>query len=48
MIDDDLDDIEEIAAPTYAKRKKLMLLLLPVVAVIGLSVGLYFAFNIIC
>lgn len=45
MINDDLDDIEEIIAPPYAKRKKLMLLLLPAVVVIGVSVGLYFAFN---
>ena len=45
MIDDDVDDIEEIVDTTHAKRKKLMILLLPIVVAIGLSVGLYFAFN---
>ncbi len=45
MIDDDIDDIEEIVDTTHTKRKKLMLLLLPLVVAIGLSVGLYYAFN---
>ena len=45
MIDDDLDSIEEITSSPHAKRKKLMILLIPVVVVIGLSVGLYFAFS---
>lgn len=45
MIDDDIDDIEEITDNSQTKRKKLMILLLPIVVVIGLSVGLYFAFN---
>ena len=45
MIDDDIDDIEEITDTSHTKRKKLMLLLLPIVVAIGLSVGLYFAFN---
>ena len=45
MIDDDIDDIEEIIDTTHTKRKKLMFLLLPIVVAVGLSVGLYFAFN---
>ena len=45
MIDDDIDDIEEIIDTQHTKRKKLMLFLLPVVIAVGLSVGLYFAFN---
>ena len=45
MIDDDIEDIEELTDNTHTKRKKLMILLLPIVVVIGLSVGLYFAFN---
>ena len=45
MIDDDIDDVENIVVPPHTKRRKLMLLLLPVVAVVGLSVGLYFAFS---
>lgn len=45
MIDDDLEDIEELSDSSQTKRKKLMILLLPIVVVIGLSVGLYFAFN---
>ena len=45
MIDDDIEDIEELTDNTHTKRKKLMILLLPIVVVVGLSVGLYFAFN---
>lgn len=45
MIDDDIDDIEKIIDSPHTKRKKLMILLLPIVVVIGLSVGLYFAFS---
>ena len=45
MIDDDIDDIEKIIDSPNTKRKKLMILLLPIVVVIGLSVGLYFAFG---
>ena len=43
--DDDLEDIEEIVDAPRTKRKKLMLFLIPVVVVIGISVGLYFALN---
>ena len=45
MIDDDFDEFEDIIDPPYAKRRRLMFLLLPIVVVIGLSVALYFAFN---
>lgn len=48
MIDDDIDDVdgdEQLVDSTRTKRKKLMILLIPVVVVIGLSVGLYFAFS---
>ena len=45
MIDDDVNDIEEIVSSPDTKRKKLMILLIPIVVVIGLSVGLYFAFS---
>lgn len=45
MIDDDIDDIEELIDSPHTKRRKLMILLLPIIVVIGLSVGLYFAFS---
>ena len=45
MIDDDINDIDEIIVSPNAKRKKLMILLIPVAIIIGLSVGLYFALN---
>ena len=45
MIDDDLNDVDEIIASPNTKRKKLMILLIPIAVIIGLSVGLYFAFN---
>ena len=43
--DDDLEQEESTAAPKPINRKKLMILILPVVIVIGLSVGIYFALN---
>ena len=45
MIDDDLNDVDEIIVSPNTKRKKLMILLIPIAVIIGLSVGLYFAFN---
>ncbi|MBE6452028.1 MAG: hypothetical protein E7012_00865 [Alphaproteobacteria bacterium] len=47
MIDqeDDLDGGEETSSPKPINRKKMLILVLPVVIVIGLSVGLYFALN---
>lgn len=43
--DDDLEQDESAVAPKPVNRKKLMILILPVVIVIGLSVGIYFALN---
>lgn len=47
MIDqeDDLDTEETGTSSKPVNRKKLLILVLPVVIVIGLSVGLYFAFS---
>lgn len=46
MIDDeDLDAGEEAVENPHQKRKKLMILLLPLLIVIGISVGIYFALN---
>ncbi len=46
MIDEDeLDASSESTLPPTQKRKKLMILLLPLLIVIGISVGVYFALN---
>ena len=43
--EEDLDNEEEQAEPKPLSRKKMLIFLLPVLIVIGLSVGLYYAFN---
>lgn len=44
--DDDLDDeIKEPVENPHQSRKKVMILILPLLIVIGISVGLYFTFN---
>lgn len=43
--DDDINDTEETLINHRQKRKKTMILLLPLLIVIGISVGVYFAFN---
>ena len=43
--EDDLEGDEELAQTRPLNRKKMLILLLPVVIVIGLSVGFYYAFN---
>lgn len=43
--DDDLETDGEITDNSHQKRKKLMILLLPLLIVIGISVGIYFALN---
>lgn len=43
--DDDLEIDGEITDNSHQKRKKLMILLLPLLIVIGISVGIYFALN---
>ena len=43
--DDDIDELNTNIDVLSPKRKKLMLLLLPLLVVIGLSVGIYFAIN---
>ena len=46
MIDDnDFDEQDEPIENQHPKRKKLMILLLPLLIVIGISVGIYFAMN---
>lgn len=43
--DDDINDTEEILINPKQRRKKTMILLLPLLIVIGISVGVYFALN---
>lgn len=43
--EEDLENEEELAQPKHLSRKKMLIFLLPVLIVIGLSVGLYYAFN---
>ena len=46
MIDDsDFDEYDEPIENPQPKRKRLMILLLPLLIVIGISVGIYFALN---
>lgn len=46
MIDDkDLEEEEQPVENTHQKRKKIMVLLLPLLIVIGISVGIFFAMN---
>ena len=43
--DEDLPEVEQPGDNTQQKRKKIMILLLPLLIVIGVSVGIYFALN---
>lgn len=43
--EEEIDNDEELSQTRPLNRKKLLILLLPVVIVIGLSVGFYYAFN---
>ncbi len=43
--DDELEQDDGLVASKPVSRKKLMILILPVVIVVGLSVGIYFALN---
>lgn len=43
--EDDIDNEDELNQPKQLSRKKMLIFLLPVLIVIGLSVGLYYAFN---
>ena len=43
--DDDFDKEENLEAPTSLSRKKMLIFILPVLIVIGLSVGFYYVFN---
>lgn len=43
--DDDISDIEQLVDEHPQKRRKIMILLLPLLIVIGISVGIYFALN---
>ena len=43
--DDEIEEIEPKAEVLTPKRKRLMLLLLPLLVIIGMSVGIFFALN---
>ena len=43
--DDDIEEPEEITDTPMQKRKRVMILLLPLLIVIGISVGIYFSMN---
>ncbi len=43
--DDEFEDNEDLEAKNRASRKKMLIFILPVLIVIGLSVGFYYVFN---